>query len=87
MIANYDDHDNDPDETEGRKLYRAQADTLARSQIAMAKRRVKKVEDDPGRPVPKHGSGCVRVSRKESVLEHIARDIREGHFPKKSKPR
>lgn len=51
----------DSDETEGRRLYRARADVLAKSQIAMGKRRSKlandKPDDDPGRPVPKHGSG------------------------------
>lgn len=57
-------HDNDPDETEGRKLYRAQADKLAASQVAMGKRRVKLAEDDPGRPVPLHGSGCVTVHKR-----------------------
>jgi hypothetical protein len=31
----------DSDETEGRRLYRAQADALARSQVSMAKRKVK----------------------------------------------
>lgn len=31
----------DPDETEGRRLYRAHADKLAAGQVAMAKRRVK----------------------------------------------
>lgn len=36
-----DRHDNDPDETEGRKLYREQAEALAKAQAAMSKRRVK----------------------------------------------
>jgi len=31
---------NDPDETEGRRLYRLAADTLARAQIAYANRKV-----------------------------------------------
>lgn len=54
------ERNDDPDETEGRKLYRAKADTLARSQIEMGRRGVK-IADDPGRPVPKHGSGCVSI--------------------------
>lgn len=53
--------DDDSDETEGRRLYRARADALAKSQVAMGKRRFKLAEDKPdddlGRPVPKHGSG------------------------------
>lgn len=36
---------NDSDETEGRQLYRARADALARAQIAMAKRHVKLTEN------------------------------------------
>lgn len=35
-----EDLDNDPDETEGRRLYRQAADALAQAQIAMARRRV-----------------------------------------------
>ena len=31
----------DPDETEGRKLYRAQADALAQAQVSIAQRKVK----------------------------------------------
>lgn len=34
-------HDVDPDETEGRRLYRERADALAASQQNIAKRRVK----------------------------------------------
>lgn len=53
--------DDDPDETEGRHLYRARADALAKAQVSYGKRRVKPLketdEDDPGRPVPPHGSG------------------------------
>lgn len=51
----------DSDETDGRRLYRARADALTKSQVEMGKRRFKladdKSKDDPGRPVPKHGSG------------------------------
>lgn len=32
--------DDDPDETDGRKLYRASANTLARSQVAISRRKV-----------------------------------------------
>jgi hypothetical protein len=53
--------DDDSDETEGRRLYRDRADVLAKSQVAYGKRRVRPLKepekDDPGRPVPKHGSG------------------------------
>jgi hypothetical protein len=58
-VSNHDDSD----ETEGRRLYRAQADALAKAQVAMGKRRVRLAEDketpsnDLGRLVPKHGSG------------------------------
>jgi hypothetical protein len=34
-------YDDDPDETEGRKLYRERADALANAQLAMAKRKFK----------------------------------------------
>jgi hypothetical protein len=37
--------DDDSDETEGRRLYRARADALARSQVAMGKRRFKIADD------------------------------------------
>jgi hypothetical protein len=50
--------EDDSDETEGRRLYRAQANALAKAQIAMGKRRSKLAPiNDPGRPVPHHGSG------------------------------
>lgn len=35
----------DPDETEGRALYRARAEALAQAQLAMGKRRVKLGDD------------------------------------------
>lgn len=55
------------DETEGRALYRAHADTLARSQMAIGKRRVKL--SDPGRLVPHHGSGpAQRPAKPDHVL-------------------
>ncbi len=56
----------DSDETEGRKLYRAKADALANAQIAMGKRRVKPI-NDPGRPVPHHGSGPAIVNAPAEV--------------------
>lgn len=37
-MKNYGD---DPDETEGRKLYRARAEALATAQVSYARRRVK----------------------------------------------
>lgn len=52
--------DDDSDETEGRRLYRAKADALAQAQVAYGRRRVKLAEpakNDPGRLVPHHGSG------------------------------
>lgn len=41
MTEKSKNRDDDPDETEGRKLYRDQANSLARAEIAMAERRVK----------------------------------------------
>ena len=42
---------NDPDETEGRKLYRSYANALANAQVSMAKRkvslRISRSDDDP----------------------------------------
>lgn len=44
---------NDPDETEGRKLYRAHANALAKAQVGIARRkvslRVSRSDDDPPR--------------------------------------
>ncbi|KKK72022.1 hypothetical protein LCGC14_2908050 [marine sediment metagenome] len=44
---------NDPDETEGRRLYRSYANALARAQVGIARRkvtlRVSKSVDDPPR--------------------------------------
>lgn len=48
--------DDDPDETEGRKLYRGQANYLARAQMSMARRKVKLVKAG-GR------NGAVNVAR------------------------
>jgi hypothetical protein len=75
----------DSDETEGRKLYRAHADALARAQVSMGKRRIKLIIEvnpfqneppyaDPGRLVPHHGSGPAEVHAPcffpdESILE------------------
>lgn len=41
--------DDDPDETEGRRLYRARADSLAHAEAAMAARRVQ-MTDQPNPP-------------------------------------
>lgn len=49
----------DPDETEGRKLYRAQADALAKAQINMARRTVKLGG-------PKHGREALRSLQPEA---------------------
>ena len=42
---------NDADETEGRRMYRAYADTLSRAQVSLARRkvtlRVSRSDDDP----------------------------------------
>ncbi len=44
---------NDADETEGRRMYRAYADTLSRAQVSLARRkvtlRVSRSVDDPPR--------------------------------------
>lgn len=42
--------DDDPDETEGRALYRAQADATANAEMNLAKRRARiKKTEQPGR--------------------------------------
>ncbi|NGX42279.1 MAG: hypothetical protein K940chlam7_00557 [Chlamydiae bacterium] len=45
------DYLNDPDETEGRKLYRSRANALARAQVSLAQRKVSlcisRSDDDP----------------------------------------
>lgn len=43
----------DPDETEGRALYRAKAETLARAQMNIARRSVKMAKTKHGRKPPK----------------------------------
>jgi hypothetical protein len=47
----------DPDETDGRKLYRALADSFARAQVATAARRVKMMTDQP-KPPPSRRRKC-----------------------------
>ena len=42
-----EERDDDADETEGRRLYRARANALARAQISMAKRKVKLNDAEP----------------------------------------
>lgn len=53
--------DNDPDETEGRRLARERAEAVAYSDLSIGRRKIKLEVDDPGRPVPHHGSGPVTV--------------------------
>lgn len=52
----------DPDETEGRKLYRTRADSLAHTRLSMAKRRVSRRSCDcpakPGEDCPLTAAEC-----------------------------
>lgn len=76
--------DDDPDETDGRKLYRASANNLARAQIAMASRQVQ-MTDQPKRDTPRPGQSDVKLPI-PSELDAIARTVLSYKPKPKSKP-
>lgn len=70
--------DVDPDETEGRALYRAQADALARAQMSMARRRVTLKRKSPSPAEAREGRGLTTAGRASGPRRDYAAPMKEA---------